>query len=88
MVKILSTRAEGRDIFSCFSLIWDVQLTLKSCSFSFFCIGDNTEFLGKDGNVRNYSLTKPLILIIKIIYKVENYEGALHIALPGLGALQ
>lgn len=54
---------------------------------SLLYIEDNIEFLGKDGNVRNYSLIKPLILIIKIIYKVENYEGALHIALSGLGAL-
>lgn len=64
------------------------SVDLEKLQLLFFCIEDNTEFLGKDGNVRNYSLTKPLILIIKIIYKVENYEGALHIALPGLGALQ
>lgn len=52
------------------------------------CVRDNTEFQGVDGNVRNYSLIKSLILIIKIIYKVEYYEGALHIAVSGLGALQ
>lgn len=29
---------------------------------------------------KEYSLIKALILTIKIIYKVENYEGASHIA--------
>lgn len=82
---------QGERFFSLYSdfPIHSVHLTLKRCAYCWFLYTrDNSEFLGIDSNVRNYSLIKPLILTIKIIYKVENYEGALHIAMSGLEALQ